>query len=101
MLAPRPPGFRHARLRENRVTFVDGGADRVRGTVDLFERRRDLFEEENCAGGGKGGILLRDLLDLSGGFLDPLHRGVRARAEGAPAKARRERPVESRRSGHW
>ena len=36
--------------------MIDGGADCARGTVDLFERRRDLFEEEHCAIGGKGGI---------------------------------------------
>ena len=80
--------------------MIDGVADRAGGAVDLFERRRDLFEEENRAGSGKGRVLLRDLLSFSRGFTDPQHGRLGAPSEGVPAKARRERPFVGSESGH-
>jgi predicted XRE-type DNA-binding protein len=53
--------------------MIDGRADGAGRAVDLFERRRDLCQKEDCAGGGQRWVLLRGLLDFSRNFRDPLH----------------------------
>jgi len=73
---------------------IDRGADALECDVRL------ILQEEDRACGGQGGVLLRDLLDLGRGFLDPLHGRLRSPAEGVPAKARRERPLVGSRSRH-
>jgi hypothetical protein len=80
-------------LRAGLDRVIDRGADHPGGTVDVFERGRDLLEEEDRAGSGQRRVLRCDLLDLSRGFPDPLHRRLRAPAEGVPAMAGRERPL--------
>ena len=75
-------------LRADLHRMIDGRANCAGGAVNVFERRRDLLEEEDRAGGGQHRVLPRDLPDLGRGFPDPLHGGLRAPAEGMPAKTR-------------
>lgn len=72
---------------------IERAADGTGGAVDLYERGRNLLEEEDRTGGGQRRVPIRDLFDLGHSFPYSLHGGLRAPAEGMPAKTRRERPL--------
>jgi hypothetical protein len=80
-------------LRAGLDRVIDRGADGAGGAVDLFECRRHLLEEQDRTGCGQRRALVRELLDLGRSFPHSLHGGLRAPAEGMPAKTRREGPL--------
>lgn len=78
--------------REVRDRLVHGGTDSTRRAVDLFDGRRQPFQEQHRAFGGQYLVFTGDPLDLGHGLKDALDRRLRFPAKGVAAEARAKRP---------